>query len=224
MSEDRANEDGGRPAEAVAPAGAELLLARGPAQALHLAWKTAQTLMEYASGIASATAAIVDALHSAGHAIPVACTRKNFPGTKALSVKAIHSGGAVMHRLGLSETVLVFPEHRVFLDRPLREHMAELRQRSPERKCVAEVGSLKEAENLAEAGCEVLQLERFTPEQVSMCKARLEALGLNPLLAAAGGVLVSNAVAYADAGADLIVTSAPYFAGPMDIKVVIEPA
>lgn len=206
-----------------APAGAELLSARGSAQALHLAWKTAQTLMEYASGVASAAAAIVDALHGAGYCIPVACTRKHFPGSKAMAVKAVQSGGAVMHRLGLSETLLVFAEHRVFLERPLSDHLRELRLRSPERKLVAEVGSIDEAITLAQAGCDVLQLERFTPEQLAACKAQLQSAQLGPLLAAAGGVTADNAVAYAAAGADLLVTSAPYFARPMDIKVEITP-
>jgi molybdenum transport protein len=59
-----------------------LLEAQGSAQMLHRAWKTAQVLVEWASGISTATAAIVQA------AVPVAvaCTRKNVPGTKALSV------------------------------------------------------------------------------------------------------------------------------------------
>lgn len=206
-----------------APAGAELLSARGSAQALHLAWKTAQTLMEYASGVASAAAAIVDALHGAGYGIPVACTRKHFPGTKAMAVKAVQSGGAVMHRLGLSETLLVFAEHRVFMERPLSDHFRELRLRSPERKLVAEVSSIDEALTLAQAGCDVLQLERFTPDQLAACKARLQLAQLSPLLAAAGGVTTDNAVAYAAAGADLLVTSAPYFARPMDIQVTIKP-
>lgn len=205
-----------------APAGAELLSARGSAQALHLAWKTAQTLMEYASGIASSAAAMVDALHAAGHGIPVACTRKSFPGTKAMAVKAVQAGGAVMHRLGLSETLLVFAEHRAFLERPLADHLRELAQRSPERKRVAEVASIDEAIALASAGCDVLQLERFTPADVARCKARVARMTPAPLLAAAGGVTVENVVAYADAGADLIVTSAPYFARPLDIQVVIE--
>ncbi len=68
--------------------GAVLLTAAGPADALHRAWKMAQTLVEWASGIASATTALVRAAAPA----PVACTRKNAPGTKALSIKAIKAG------------------------------------------------------------------------------------------------------------------------------------
>jgi len=208
-----------------ATAGTELLQARGTAAALHLAWKVAQTLTEYASGIATTAAAIVGALHEAGLSTPVACTRKHFPGTKAVAVKAALAGGAVMHRLGLSETLLVFPEHRVFLPAPdLAEALLQLGRRCPEKKRVAEVNSLDEALAMAHCGVEVLQLEKFTPAEVARCKAMLTEAGLGPQLAAAGGVNAANAVAYAQAGADVLVTSAPFFSKPADVQVKISPA
>jgi molybdenum transport protein len=40
-------------------------------------------------------------------------------------------------------------------------------------------------------------------------------------IAAAGGVNPANAADYARAGAHILVTSAPYFAPPADIKVII---
>ncbi len=57
--------------------GALLLKATGCSEAIFAAWKVTQILVEWASGIASATRALVDA---AGH-VPVACTRKQSPGT-----------------------------------------------------------------------------------------------------------------------------------------------
>ena len=104
-----------RPSGCTADAGAPLLVAEGPAAALLAGWKVAQTLMEYASGIATVASRIVEIARAVNPAVVVACTRKTFPGTKAISIKAILAAGAVPHRLGLSETVLVFPEHRVFL-------------------------------------------------------------------------------------------------------------
>ena len=40
---------------------------------------------------------------------------QEFSGTKAAAIKAILSGGASPHRLSLSETLLIFAEHRAFL-------------------------------------------------------------------------------------------------------------
>ena len=87
-------------------ADAELITARGDARALLLAWKVAQNLVEWTSGIANAAARLVAATRQAGHSIPVACTRKAFPGTRYLSSKAVVAGGATLHRLGLSESYL----------------------------------------------------------------------------------------------------------------------
>ncbi|TAK97402.1 MAG: ModD protein [Aquabacterium sp.] len=199
--------------------GAELISAHGHASTLLLAWKVAQTLIEYTSGIASEVARMVTELRAAGHSQPVACTRKTFPGTRALSVKAVLSGGGIMHRMGLSETMLLFPEHRVFLDASTDDMVGRLRKYQPEKRLVVEVGSMQEALAMATSGADVLQLERFTPEAVRQCKVALHASRLHPTLAVAGGVNASNAVSYADAGADILVSSAPYHAPPRDVEV-----
>jgi molybdenum transport protein len=70
--------------------------------------------MEYAGGIASATAELLAAARRGNPGVRVACTRKHLPGSKSLSVKAILCGGRP-HRLGISDTLLVFAEHRAFL-------------------------------------------------------------------------------------------------------------
>ena len=127
------------------------------------------------------------------------------------------------HRLGLSETILVFAEHRLFLDRPeLAAVAARLRQQAPEKKLIIEVADLDAARDAAAAGFDVIQTERFSPEMIAALVAALARQAPHPVIAAAGGVNVANAGAYAAAGADLIVTSAPYWAKPADVKVVFE--
>jgi molybdenum transport protein len=49
-------------------------------------------------------------------------------------------------------------------------------------------------------------------------------LNPRPLIAAAGGVNAGNAASYAKAGADILVTSAPYWAKPLDVAVHIKAA
>lgn len=202
-------------------AGTLLLEAAGSAGTLHMAYKVAQVLVESTSGIASGTHALVSALVAAGFSIPVACTRKNFPGTKALASKAVQAGGATMHRLGLSETVLLFPEHLMFVDQTPTQTMDAMRARLPEKKIVVEVKDEKNALVWALAGADVLQLEKFSPDDLAHCRQEIiHALGTQrPALAAAGGVNIKNAVDYAKAGADFLVTSAPYFAPPTDVQV-----
>lgn len=200
-------------------AGCELLGAHGPAAGLLLAWKVAQTLVESASGVASEVARIVTELRAAGHQQALACTRKTVPGTRAMAVKAVQSGGGIMHRTGLSDSLLLFPEHRLFVDADLDDVVGRLRRHQPEKRLVAEVTTLEEALALAASGADVLQLERFTPEAVRQCKLALHTSHLHPTLAVAGGVNAANAVAYAEAGADVLVSSAPYWAPPRDVEV-----
>lgn len=206
------------------PAGALLLQGQGPAAAVLLAWKVSQTLMESASGVATATAAIVQRLRNAGCAIPLACTRKMPPGTRWWAAQAVRDGGGVMHRLGLSETLLVFPEHRALLPAEhLQARVLGLRHQQPEKRLVLEVGDPAEALAWARAGIDVLQLERMNPEALRALREQLRTEGLATRVAPAGGVTIDNAVAYAQAGADFLVSSAPYFAKPADVKVRIAP-
>jgi molybdenum transport protein len=207
-------------------AGEVFLEAEGPAAALLRAWKVSQTLVEYASGIATATRRIVDAARIVRPDIAVACTRKNFPGTKAVAVKAVLAGGAQMHRLGLSETLLVFPEHRAFLDGPddFLGRIEAIKRAHPEKRLVAETASVDEALAFAHSGVDVIQLEKLPAEQVGQVVEATRGLSPAPVIAAAGGVNEGNAGAYAAAGCRVLVTSAPYFARPADVKVTIVPA
>ncbi|RAU21024.1 ModD protein [Paramagnetospirillum kuznetsovii] len=197
-----------------------LLSATGPADAILAGWKVAQTLVEYASGIASAAGRIAAAARAVRPDVVVACTRKTFPGTKAIAIKAVIAGGAVPHRLGLSDSVLLFPEHRALLgEDSMAKAIARLRRTCPEKKVVVEVTSLAEATLAADADAHVIQLEKFSPAQVAEVVERLDYSGL--LIAAAGGINATNAGAYAEAGAAILVTSAPYSAPPVDVKVTI---
>ncbi len=225
------------------PADALILEAQGPVPALHHAWKVAQNLVEWASGMASVASAMV----AAATPVAVACTRKSVPGVKAMSVKAVRAGGARMHRLGLSESLLIFAEHRLYLDMPPAQTVALLKQQEPEKKVVVEVSNIAEALSWAEAGADALQLEKFTPAQLEQLLIELDQQlhtqhdsPLNterkpvaistasqvrslsprrPLLIAAGGINCQNVADYVQAGAQLIVTSAPYSAPPRDVAV-----
>ena len=203
-----------------------ILTVQGPASALLRSWKVAQTLIETWSGVATSARAILDAARAVAPHIAVACTRKNVPGTKRFAVAAVKAGGAVMHRLGLSETVLVFPEHRAFLGgAPLNECVEQLRRAAPEKRLVIEVTSFAAAVEAAVAGFDVIQAEKFTPAEIALLVARMKAMASvwnRPVVAAAGGINAENVAAYAQAGADIVVTSSPYLARPRDVQVRID--
>lgn len=206
--------------------GSPIMAAHGPASALLRCWKVAQTLIEVWSGVATEARAIVAAATAAVPRVVIACTRKNIPGTKRFAVAAVKAGGAAMHRLGLSETVLVFPEHRAFLgSEPFVGMVERLRRAAPEKKLIVEVTTLEAAIIAASVGFDVIQAEKFTPDEIAALVSRTSiAVGrARPLVAAAGGINAGNAAAYARAGANILVTSSPYLARPRDVQVHIEP-
>jgi molybdenum transport protein len=211
-----------RSGEAVAP-GTPLLEATGDAGALHAGWKVSQTLMEWSAGIASSVRDIIDAARAVTPSITVACTRKSVPMTRALSIKAVLAGGGAMHRTGLGDTILVFPEHVAFLQgETLRTTLIRLRAAAPERAIVVEVANEGDAMLAVAAGADVVQLEKFPPDAVALLLSRLASVrAVRTKIAAAGGVNAGNAAAYAKAGADVLVTSAPYTARPRDVQVRI---
>ena len=201
--------------------GTPLLSFSGRAADLHRVWKPAQTLMEYAGGIASATAELLAAARRGNPLVRVACTRKHLPGSKSLSVKAILCGGAAPHRLGISDTLLVFAEHRSFLgDLPPAQLIARLKQAWPERQVVVEVGCADEAARWMHAGADVIQLEKCAPEIVRQVVTRAGTGRCQ--IAVAGGVTPDNAQAYAATGAQILVSSAPYQGAPRDVAVTME--
>ncbi len=207
------------------PAGTAILAAEGTAAALHRGWKMAQLLIETASGIATTTRAIVEAARAAHPDVAVAGTRKTVPGTKALSIAALVAGGAVPHRLGLSETILIFAEHRTFLGALTpAETVARVRRGAQEKKVVVEVSSIEDGVTWAEAGADVIQTEKFKPDMVAELAARLREAAPRTIIAAAGGIGADSARAYVEAGARVIVTSAPYTAKPLDVAVRIAPS
>ncbi len=205
----------------VLEAGRVFMEVHGQADDLHKAWKVALNILEHTSGIATRTGKIVKAVKEVNEKANVVTTRKVFPGTKALSVKGVLSGGAMLHRLGLSETVLLFKHHLTFaggLER-LREKMPRLRQLCMEQKLSIEAESGEDAMKMAELGFDIIQFDKLSPENLAPIISELKSQYPNLQFAAAGGINADNAGAYARAGAELIVTTWPYFGKPADIGV-----
>ena len=201
-------------------AGTVILEGRGSAGAIHAVYKTAQNILEYASGIATRTHQMVEEARAGNPLCRVAVTRKHFPGTKTLSLYAAMSGGAVAHRMGLSESVLVFDQHRVFIP-DFEKRLTEAKKADPERKIAVEAADIREGLAFAAAGADIIQCEKFSVEALSefVSQAKREFPPL--IISAAGGINAANARAYAQTGVDFLVTTWPYFGKPADVKMQI---
>ena len=206
-------------------AGVVILSANGPAGALHAGWKVALNMLEYASGIATRTRTIVNRVTAVKPGIRVVTTRKSFPGTKKVAMKAIMAGGALPHRLGLSESVLVFRQHTAFcggLDNFLQT-ITDLKAKTAEHKIIVEAETAEEAMKIVAAGVDVVQIDKLPPEELSLLVRQLHQEAPSVNVSAAGGITAQNASAYAETGVDILVLSSVYFGKPSDIAVSISP-
>lgn len=199
------------------------LEAHGEASHIHRIWKSVQNLLDYTSGIATYTREAVLLARSINPDIVVATTRKSIPFTKKIAIKAVESGGGVAHRLGLSESILIFDYHRIFFpsDEAFAEAFNHAKKTNPEKKIVIEVGDIAEALKFAHLGADILQLEKFPLTKLADAVQILRADYPHMTLIATGGISTKNIAEYAGTGVDMIVTSSPYNAQPADIKVRI---
>lgn len=193
----------------------------GSFAALNEITKVIQNIFEYASGVATRTQQLVSAAKQVNPAINVLTTRKVFPGTKALSIKAILAGGAFPHRLGLSETVLLFKQHIDFIGGffALEQCVERILAQDCEKQILLEVESAAELEAVLHLPIHAVQYDKIEPEQLTALvhKARQ----VNPALIqlAAGGITLDNAAQYAATGVDGLVTISTYFGKPADVGV-----
>ena len=205
-------------------AGESFMTLRGPASALHQVWKVGLNTFDHLSAVATKTRQMVDAAHEANPRCEILTTRKSMPGAKDLLTAAVRAGGAWPHRLGLSETVLVFDHHIAFLGGfdAFVERLPEIKRHCVEKKLFVEAGE-EQARILARAGVDGIQFAKVPVERLASLVEELRAIDPHLTLIAAGGINPGNAAAYAATGVDGLATTAPFSAKPLDMSVRMRP-
>lgn len=208
-----------------AAAGQRLISVSGNAAALHQGWKAVQNVLEWSCGVSHYLDSMLHILHSRYPDGQIACTRKAIPGTRLLAAQAVLAAGGIIHRAGCAETVLLFANHRRFLapGNDWAGAISQLRRHAPEKKIVVEADTPQEALEALRAGPDVLQLDKFTPHQAAEVARAAPSLAPLCTLALTGGINLATLASYLDCGIRLFITSAPYYAPPMDINVILNP-
>lgn len=206
-------------------AGDLIMTARADAGALHMGWKVAQNIMEHATAIATRTSEMVRAGRRINPNLVVACTRKSFPGGKTICLNAVKAGGGTPHRLGTSETFLLFSNHASFFssEDALFSALEKAAVQQPEKKLTVECDTLEYALRAAGAGAGIIQFDKVKPDKLREWIPALRAGYPHLVLEAAGGVNTETVAEYAGTGIDVAVTSYVYTGKPMDIEVTIRP-
>lgn len=190
---------------------------KGEAQILLKIAKTMQNLLDHACAVATYTRKMLDLMHKFNPKIALLGTRKTMPFAKKLLLKALIVGGALPHRYGLSDSILIFKEHQI-LSENFEEKFAILKSKFKEHKIIAEVENRDEALKFARLGADILQCERFSYEDLRALVDEIKAKFPQILLSATGGVNLENADKFAKTGVDMLVSTAMYRAEILDIK------
>ena len=150
-------------------AGNPAIVLRGPVRGLLTAERTALNLLCHLSGVATVTAAWVDAV--AGTQAVIRDSRKTLPGLRSLQKYAVRCGGGVNHRMALGDAVLIKDNHVVAAG-SVTAALAAAREHAPDLPCEVEVDSLDQLREALSAGADEVLLDNFTPEQCSQAARR----------------------------------------------------
>lgn len=180
-------------------AGAELAILRGPARGMLTAERVALNFLCRMSGIATATAALVDAV--AASRARIVCTRKTTPGLRIFEKYAVRCGGGFNHRFGLDDAVLIKDNHialaggiRPALDR-VRAAIGHLV------KIELEVDRLDQIADGLALGVDAILLDNMTPADLAEA---VRMIGGRAITEASGRITPDSAPAIAVSGVDLI--------------------
>ncbi|OMC43161.1 carboxylating nicotinate-nucleotide diphosphorylase [Mycobacterium sp. IS-1264] len=185
--------------------GQPLLTVRAQTQGLLTAERTMLNLICHLSGIATATAAWVEAV--SGTNAKVRDTRKTLPGLRALQKYAVRVGGGVNHRLGLGDAALIKDNHVVAAGSVVAALRA-VREAAPAMPCEVEVDSLEQFDAVLPEKPELILLDNFPVWQTQTAVQRRNSRAPAVLLESSGGLSLENAAAYASTGVDYLAVGA----------------
>ena len=180
--------------------GEAVLRLEGPARSILSAERVALNLICRLSGIATATAALVDAVRPHGHA-RIVCTRKTTPGLRSLEKHAVRAGGGANHRFGLDDAVLIKDNH-IAIAGGVRPALERARAAVGHLvKIEIEVDTLGQLDEVLEVGTDAILLDNMSPDTLSEAVRRVNKQAITE---ASGRVTVATAPAIAATGVDLI--------------------
>ena len=186
-------------------AGAALLTLEADTRGLLTAERTMLNLVCHLSGIATATAAWVDAAR--GTKAKIRDTRKTLPGLRALQKYAVRVGGGVNHRMGLGDAALIKDNHVVAAGSVVAALRA-VRAVAPALPCEVEVDSLEQLDDVLAEDVELVLLDNFAIWQTQMAVQRRDARAPSIKLESSGGLTLETAAEYAGTGVDYLAVGA----------------
>jgi len=186
----------------------------GNTQKILLAERSALNFLTHLSGIATLTHQWVAAVK--GSTAKIRDTRKTIPGLRELEKYAVRMGGGENHRSSLNESALIKDNH-ILAAGGIKEAVAALRERYPEKEIEVEVDTLAQLEEALESKVKLILLDNMGLE---MTKAAVSLTAGRAKLESSGGLTLELASSYAATGVDYLAIGALTHSAPsLDISL-----
>jgi nicotinate-nucleotide pyrophosphorylase (carboxylating) len=199
--------------------GGPVMSIEGKARALLTAERTALNLLAHLSGVATMAARAARAVQGTG--ARVLDTRKTTPGLRALEKAAVAAGGAVNHRAGLHDAILV-KENHIAAAGGIAQALARARARAPALAATleVEVRDPREIDEALAAGAPRLLLDNMDDSELRAAVAQVAG---RAQLEASGGVTLDTLRARAQTGVQWVSMGALTHSAPaLDLSLILE--
>lgn len=171
----------------------------GPAHSILTAERVALNFLGHLSGIATATAALVDAVK--GTDAKIVCTRKTTPGLRALEKYAVRCGGGYNHRFGLYDAVMIKDNHIAAVGGIQKAIEACRKSVGHMVKIEVEIDGLDQLDAALSGDADIIMLDNMSTNDM---RKAVEITNGHAVLEASGNVTVETVRAIAETGVDVI--------------------
>jgi nicotinate-nucleotide pyrophosphorylase (carboxylating) len=199
--------------------GGPVMEIEGRTRALLTGERTALNFLAHLSGVATMAARAAREVQGTG--ARVLDTRKTTPGLRTLEKAAVAAGGAVNHRAGLYDAILI-KENHIAAAGGIADAVARVRAASPELAPAleVEVRSADEIEQALQAGAPRLLLDNMDVEQL---RAAVRQVAGRAQLEASGGVGLQTLRSVAETGVEWISMGALTHSAPaLDLSLTLQ--
>jgi len=179
-----------------------LAIVRGDSHTILKIERTLLNMLLHASSIATLTRKYVDIIKPYG--VKLLDTRKTRPLLRVFEKYATRCGGAVNHRLGLDDSLMIKDTHLKTI-KNLKEYISKAREQIPfTAKIEVEAETFEIAKEAFLSGCDIVMCDNMTPEQIKEIVKYRDENCKHVLLEASGNISLDTIESYAKTGVDAI--------------------
>ncbi|OLP18597.1 nicotinate-nucleotide diphosphorylase (carboxylating) [Leptolyngbya sp. 'hensonii'] len=194
----------------------------GPLAALLIGERVALNLTMRLCGIATLTRKYVEQISD----LPVRLvdTRKITPGLRLLEKYATQVGGAINHRLGLDDAVMIKDNH-IAAAGGITAAIAQVRAHIPYPMMVeVETETLAQVEEALDSGADIIMLDNMLAGEMRIAVQKIRERNQRIRIEASGNITLETIRNVAETGVDYISTSAPVTRSSwLDLSMKVDP-